>query len=85
MRLATTHACIRVEQRLGFTPDDEDWIDVLMAITDTVAGKPRALKLRNASKWTEVWLVPMRDVAARVVWSPRYAVVVTVLPTQRGI
>jgi hypothetical protein len=80
---ATFHACVRVEQRLGFVPDDEDWLGVLMAITDTVVGKPRALMLRQHAG-IEIWLVPMRDMAARVVWNPETAVVVTVLPAVRG-
>lgn len=85
MTFATHHACIRVEQRLGFIPDDDDWIGVVLAITDTVAGRARALKLRQTGT-TEVWLVPMRDMAARVVWDRVAATVVTVMPgTDRGV
>ena len=77
---ATRHASLRVEQRLGFVPDDEDWVGVVLAITDRAMTS--ALKLRQAGE-AEVWLVRMRDVAAKVVWNPATAVVITVLPAGR--
>lgn len=75
----TLHARQRAEERLGFVPTPEEWRDTALAVLDSLGGTARALMLRHTSQGGEVWMVSIRGVPARVVWSPEQAMIITVL------
>ncbi len=76
MRYATPHATARLAERHGVTATDDDWRDVILAIT---ARPPSAIMTRRLDNGVEEWIARVASVAVRLVYDPKYVCVVTVL------
>lgn len=76
---ATPHAEQRYRERVGAEPPPIIWAEVVLDITDTVAGYRRAAHfVRGRKRGLEEWLVKMDGVRTRVLYDPVTAVIVTV-------
>lgn len=77
------HAEQRALERYGIAATQQDWDALVLAITDSVMGRSNsAWLLGRQNDGTEKWLAPLAGVAVRVVYCPRQARVITVLPPE---
>jgi hypothetical protein len=77
------HARLRARERLGFDPTPADWRDAALAILNTLAAGRTASEEAMLVRLTgaaEVWRIPIATRQALVVWSPKLASIITVLP-----
>lgn len=81
---ATPHADQRAAERTGINPTVAQWRDAVIDIITTVSGdSTRALMERRDAKSGhngEIWYVHVGSVAMKVVYAPRLAQIITVLP-----
>lgn len=84
MKLAvrTEHAAQRAEERYGIVATDEEWMQALLDILDTVAGdRKAALRLANDKRRkSERWLVKLAGVQIVACYLPEAALIVSVWP-----
>ena len=71
----TDHARERAALRLGRALTDGEWRSVVLAIVDR-----QAVVVAESIRGRLVYAVPLGAVVLRVVWCPRAAMVLTVLP-----
>ncbi len=68
---ASPHACQRAAERFGAIPSAADWAELVIAVTDTLAGiQARAVMLRRDPNGREIWRVPLAGADISVVWAP---------------
>lgn len=82
MMVRTEHAELRAKERYEITATDGQWAQALLDILDTVSGDRQAAILVAYDKKTkrERWLVHLGGVQVVACYSPKAALIVSVLP-----